>query len=97
VCHDIPEPRGSWTVGSVRVKVAARPGPLRHGGRLGDLGIALLWTVGAAAVAYTVVMATGRIARPRRNARPGSAADQLAAVVRGGWRDWRRNPVLWRC
>jgi hypothetical protein len=69
--------------------------PLRHGGRLGDLGIALLWTVGAAAVAYTVVTATSRIARPRRHARPGSAADQLAAAVHGGWRDWRRNPVLW--
>jgi hypothetical protein len=70
--------------------------PSRHGGRLGDLGIALVWTAGALAVAWAVVAATSRVARRRRRgAPPGSARDQLAAAVRMGWRDWRRNPVLW--
>lgn len=70
--------------------------PLRHGGRLGDLGVAAVWTVGAMAVAFAVVAATVRISRRHRSAaRPGSVRDQLAAASRMGWRDWRRNPVLW--
>jgi hypothetical protein len=70
--------------------------PLRHGGRLGDFGAAALWTVGAMVLAFTVVVATVRVARRRRlRARPGSVRDQLVAATRMGWRDWRRNPVLW--
>lgn len=70
--------------------------PLRHGGRLGDLGVALVWTVGAIAVAFAVVAATSRVgARKNRRARPGSSSRQLGAIVRSGWREWRRNPVLW--
>ncbi|HEU5110510.1 MAG TPA: hypothetical protein VFT95_18370 [Micromonosporaceae bacterium] len=70
--------------------------PLRHGGRLGALGVASLWTVGALAVAFTVVIATVRLAHRRRlRARPGSVRDQFVAATRMGWRDWRRNPVLW--
>lgn len=70
--------------------------PLRHGGRLGDLGVALVWTVAALALAFTVAAAAVRVGRRRRlRARPGSTRDQLAAATRMGWRDWRRNPVLW--
>jgi hypothetical protein len=66
--------------------------PLRHGGRL---GVAALWTAGALAVAFTVVVATVRLAHQRRlRARPGSVRDQFVAASRMGWRDWRRNPVL---
>src|SRR6266511_867398 len=71
--------------------------PSGHGGRLGDLGIAGAWTLGAFALAFTVVVAAARISHRRHwwQARPGSTRDQLAAATRMGWRDWRRNPVLW--
>src|SRR6266511_1266431 len=64
---------------------------------IGDLGIAGAWTLGALALAFTVVVATARISHHRRwwRARPGSTRDQLTAATRMGWRDWRRNPVLW--
>ena len=67
-----------------------------HGGRPGDLGWALVWTTGAVVVAYAVVTATARVARPhRRGVVPGSVRDQFAGAAGMGWRDWRRNPVLW--
>jgi ABC-2 family transporter protein len=70
--------------------------PSGHGGRPGDLGWALAWTLVAVALAWTVIVATSRVAhRPCWHARPGSARDQLTAAVRMGWRDWRRNRVLW--
>jgi hypothetical protein len=70
--------------------------PLHHGGRLGDLGVAVAWTVAAMAVAFAVVAATVHISRRHRlAARSGSVRDQLTAASRMGWRDWRRNPVLW--
>jgi hypothetical protein len=68
--------------------------PSRHGGRIGDLGWALLWTLGAVAVACGVTAATIRVARPRRRLRAGSVTDQLSATVRAGWHEWRRNPAL---
>ena len=42
--------------------------PSRHGGRLGDLGWALVWTVGALSIAGVVLTPTTRVARraPRR-------------------------------
>src|SRR6266702_1003853 len=70
--------------------------PSHHGGRLGDLGWALAWTLAAAALGWAVIVSTSRVAHPPRwRTRPGSARDQLAAAVRMGWRDWRRNRVLW--
>ena len=67
-----------------------------HGGRPGDLGLALAWTVGAAVLAWTTVVATTRVAHDRRRQRqPGSVGDQLTAAIRAGWRDWRRNPTIW--
>ncbi len=70
--------------------------PSRHGGRLGDLGWALVWTLGALVLAVLVVTATTRVTRPaRRQDRPGSLVDQVATGLRMGLRDYRRNPVLW--
>jgi hypothetical protein len=69
--------------------------PSRHGGRVGDLGWALAWTAAAVAVAYAVIATATRVAHAHRRAAPGSVADQLAGAVRAGWREWRRNPVLW--
>jgi hypothetical protein len=70
--------------------------PLAHGGRLGNAGVALAWTIGSVGLAFAVVVTTVRVRRRRRlRARPGSIRDQFAAATRMGWRDWRRNPVLW--
>jgi ABC-2 family transporter protein len=70
--------------------------PLRHGGRLGDLGWAVIWTLGAAVVAFGVVATSTRSGRRgRRRRAPGSASDQVAAASAMGIRDWRRNPALW--
>ncbi|MDN3029525.1 ABC transporter permease [Streptomyces sp. S.PB5] len=63
--------------------------PSRHGGRIGDLGWALVWTVAALAVSWAVVAATSRAARPRR------PAGQLATALRMGLREAGRNRVLW--
>jgi ABC-2 family transporter len=70
--------------------------PLRHGGRLGDLGVAFVWVVGAAIASFAVVASTSRVrGRRRRGPRPGSRIDQIAASLRSAWYEWRRNPVLW--
>lgn len=70
--------------------------PSRHGGRLGDLGLGLAWTVTAIVLAFAVVTAIVRIGgRTGRQPRAGSARDQLGAAMNLGLRVWRRNPVLW--
>ena len=69
--------------------------PSRHGGRPGDLGWALLWTLTAVAVASVLTAARARIARARRVVRAGSVSAQLAAAGRASWRDARRNPAQW--
>lgn len=69
--------------------------PSRHGGRPGDLGWALLWTIGAVGVAWILAAARARTARARRTLNPGSRRTQLAAAGRASWRDARRNPVQW--
>ncbi|MCX5275381.1 ABC transporter permease [Streptomyces virginiae] len=69
--------------------------PSHHAGRIGDLGWALTWVAVATAVGWTVITAASRTARPRHRARPGSAADQIAAGVRMGLRETGRNHVLW--
>lgn len=69
--------------------------PSRHGGRIGDLGWALVWLIGAAIVAAVVVTTVTRASRHSRKAAPGSAWAQFATGLRLGLRDYRRNPVLW--
>ncbi|WP_350274822.1 ABC transporter permease [Kribbella sp. HUAS MG21] len=63
--------------------------PSRHGGRPGDLGWALLWTVSASLLAWAVLVATSRISR-RHNRGHG----RFATGLRMGLRDNRRNLAL---
>lgn len=63
--------------------------PSRHGGRLGDLGISLVWVVGAVVVAGAVLAAGSRTGR-----RSHRASGQLITALRFGLVDLRRNPVL---
>lgn len=63
--------------------------PSRHGGRLGDLGISLVWVAGAVVVAAAVLAAGSRTGgRSRRS------SGQLTTALRFGLVDLRRNPVL---
>ena len=63
--------------------------PSHHAGRLGDLGLASVWMIGALAVAGAVVAAGSRTARRRQR-----TAGQLRTALRLGLVDLRRNPVL---
>jgi hypothetical protein len=69
--------------------------PSHHAGRVGDLGWALIWALGAAAAALAVITSATRTARIPRRAHPGSVRDQLRAAIRAGLTDWGRNRVLW--
>jgi hypothetical protein len=69
--------------------------PSHHAGRIGDLGWALAWTLGAAALAWAVMTSASRTASAPRRGRPGSVRDQLGAAIRAGLTDWGRNRVLW--
>jgi hypothetical protein len=64
--------------------------PSRQGGRLGDLGWALTWTLGALAVAALLVVTSAGVARRDRD-RHG----RFLTGLRMGLREYRRNPVLW--
>lgn len=68
--------------------------PSHHAGRVGDLGWALVWTIGAAALAWAVLTSASRGARSRRHIRSGTGA-QFRAAMRAGLTDWGRNRVLW--
>jgi hypothetical protein len=63
--------------------------PSHHAGRLGDLGIALVWVVGAIVVAGAALATGTRTARRRQR-----SAGQLVTALRFGLVDLRRNPVL---
>jgi hypothetical protein len=63
--------------------------PSHHAGRLGDLGLASVWLVGALVVAAVCVAAGSRTAR-----RPHRSAGQLLTALRLGLVDLRRNAVL---
>jgi ABC-2 family transporter protein len=63
--------------------------PSHHAGRLGDLGLASVWLVGALVVAAVFVAAGSRTAR-----RPHRSAGQLLTALRLGLVDLRRNAVL---
>jgi hypothetical protein len=63
--------------------------PSHHAGRLGDLGLALVWVIGALVVAGAVVAAGSRTAQRRRR-----SAGQLLTALRFGLIDLFCNPVL---
>ncbi len=70
--------------------------PSRHGGRLGDLGLALLWSLTAIAIGCAVITwRTSTAHRHRQRVGAGSVLGQLLAVIRTAWRESRRNPVQW--
>lgn len=70
--------------------------PSRHGGRIGDLGWALVWVVGVLALGAAIVIATvGGVHRGSGRVGRGGRMDRFAMGVRMGLRDWLRNPVLW--
>ncbi|MCG7594821.1 ABC transporter permease (plasmid) [Mycobacterium sp. C3-094] len=63
--------------------------PSHHAGRLGDLGLASVWMLGALAVAGALVTAGSRTARRRQR-----TAGQLPTALRFGLVDLRRNGAL---
>jgi hypothetical protein len=65
-----------------------------HAGPLGDLGISLAWAAFGTAVAVAALVITTRPARVNRDVRPRSLA-RLGAGLRYGFREYRRNVVLW--
>ena len=65
-----------------------------HAGPLGDLGISALWATGALAVGALALVATTRPA-PRTAPRLHGRAHRIAVALRYGFRDYRRNLVLW--
>jgi hypothetical protein len=69
--------------------------PSGHGGRIGDLGLGLMWTVVAIGIAWAVVVLRTRTIGHRAGRRTGGLVGQSAAAGRAAWRDARRNPALW--
>ena len=69
--------------------------PSHHAGRVGDLGWALAWTMGAGALAWAVLTSASSTARASRRTTAGTTADQVRAAFRAGLTDWGRNRVLW--
>ena len=70
--------------------------PSRHGGRIGDLGWALIWTITAVVAAWVLAATRTRTARRnRRTPHTGAFLSQLRAAGRASWRDARRNPAQW--
>src|SRR5262249_43204569 len=63
--------------------------PSHHTGRLGDLGLALVWVMGSLVVAGAVVATGSRTARRRQR-----SASQFLTALRFGLVDLRRNAVL---
>jgi hypothetical protein len=64
-----------------------------HAGPLGDLGISLAWAIAGLGVAVVALVRTTRPAA-RAVRRPG-ALSRLAAGLRYGFREYRRNVALW--
>lgn len=65
-----------------------------HSGPIGDLGWALVWTLGSIAIAALVfATATGRIGDLRTRSRSGWS--RVRAGFRFGFRDYRRNVAMW--
>ncbi|HEX6206789.1 MAG TPA: ABC transporter permease [Actinomycetota bacterium] len=66
-----------------------------HAGSLGDLGAALAWTSGAIGLAAAIFGITTRPTRGRARAAGPGGISRLAAGLRYGLREYRRNLTLW--
>jgi hypothetical protein len=66
-----------------------------HAGGLGDLGAALLWTAAALVAAAGIFVLNTRAARARRVLTLPAGLSRLASGLRYGFREYRRNTVLW--
>src|SRR6266567_9165434 len=55
--------------------------PSHHAGRIGDLGWALVWTLGAAIAAWAVLVSASRTARDRKSTRLNSSHSQISYAV----------------
>jgi hypothetical protein len=69
-------------------------GASNHAGSLGNLGASALWTSAALVAAALVFVTATRGARNRPRSCGGSAA-RVAAGIRFGFREYRRNVVFW--
>ena len=69
--------------------------PSGHGGQLGDLGVALAWSLAALGAAWLIAARQTRVKHPRPGHRDAGPTIQLAAAARAAWRDSRRNHVQW--
>jgi len=65
-----------------------------HAGPLGDVGISALWAIGAIAAGGTALVATTRPA-PLTVPRAHNGWRRVGVALRYGFRDYRRNLVLW--
>ncbi|MDP1805187.1 MAG: hypothetical protein Q8K72_08485, partial [Acidimicrobiales bacterium] len=65
-----------------------------HAGRLGDLGLSALWAAGALMAGTLALVATTRPA-PLTAPRLHGRARRITVALRYGFRDYRRNLVLW--
>jgi hypothetical protein len=65
-----------------------------HAGPLGDLGLALAWGLGALVLAAIVLTRSTRASSAPATRLPASLS-RIATALRYGFRDYRRNTVLW--
>lgn len=66
-----------------------------HAGPLGDLGAALVWSVGGLLAAFGALLVTTRPATIRGPRHVASSGARMRAGLRYAWREYRRNTALW--
>jgi len=66
-----------------------------HAGPLGNGGAAVAWTVGALGLAAAIFAATSRPTRTRARTGQVGPLGRVGAGLRYGFREYRRNVVLW--
>ena len=66
-----------------------------HAGPLGDLGAALVWSVGGLLAAFGALLVTTRPATTRGPRQVASSGARVRAGLRYAWREYRRNTALW--
>lgn len=69
--------------------------PSGHGGRLGDLRLALLWVAVALIGSWLLLARATRVGRARRPERQPGWLRQAVTAFRLGVREYGRNPALW--